>query len=252
MQIFIWRNNQSYGPYSTEQIKIGLGSGQLHANDLAHYEGATHWTPLSSLQEFQEATSPSASPETDRPETHSVTSGKARRYRKPSFRLAAGIMLMPFVFVWFTLRRGYSGLVRLFAFMWLIGLCALPFAGTKDEWRRALMTPTGDVSSGVAEKEESRNVAASYKATYDVVGAGTKSASITYTNQDGSTEQREVQLPWSDSFTITPGHFLYISAQNKNSAGSITVYISINGETRKIATSEGAYVIASSSYSCCR
>jgi hypothetical protein len=92
---------------------------------------------------------------------------------------------------------------------------------------------------------------ADYKADYDVVGEGTGSASVTYTNQSGGTEQRDVRLPWHESFPVRSGDFLYISAQNKNGSGSITIYISINKQTRKTASSEGAYVIASSSYRCC-
>jgi hypothetical protein len=89
----------------------------------------------------------------------------------------------------------------------------------------------------------------SYKATYDVVGTG--SASLTYTNQGGDSEQMEVSLPWSKSFTVHDGDVLYISAQNKNDYGSITTYISINGSPRKTSTSSGGYVIATSSYRCC-
>src|ERR1041385_8045362 len=97
----------------------------------------------------------------------------------------------------------------------------------------------------------SSNLDNSYKVTYDVVGDGTSSASITYTNEGGDTEQQEVHLPWSKSFQGQYGEFLYISAQNKNDGGSITTYISINGNTRKTSTSSGGYVIATSTYRCC-
>ena len=91
----------------------------------------------------------------------------------------------------------------------------------------------------------------SAKVTYDVVGEGTQSASLTYENEEGGTEQQEVRLPWTKSFTGRPGSFLYISAQNKSGSGSITAYISINGHTRKTSSSSGGYVIASASYRCC-
>lgn len=91
----------------------------------------------------------------------------------------------------------------------------------------------------------------SNKVTYDVVGESTRMASLTYTNQGGGTEQQEVMLPWSKSFQAQYGDHLYISAQNKKEYGSITVYISINGNTRKTSTSSGGYVIASASEQCC-
>jgi hypothetical protein len=88
---------------------------------------------------------------------------------------------------------------------------------------------------------------------------GPGAADLTYNNEDGGVEQRLVRAPreakdaviWSKSFDVRPGTFLYISAQNHNSSGYVTVYISIDGQPKKTATSAGAYKIASSEYRCC-
>jgi hypothetical protein len=45
--IYIYRNGQQEGPYPLERVRVWLASGQLHANDLAWYEGALNWMPLS-------------------------------------------------------------------------------------------------------------------------------------------------------------------------------------------------------------
>ncbi|HWB60892.1 MAG TPA: DUF4190 domain-containing protein [Chthoniobacteraceae bacterium] len=49
MQILIYRNGQQSGPFSPEQIKAQLASGALQPGDLAWYEGAADWMPLSSV-----------------------------------------------------------------------------------------------------------------------------------------------------------------------------------------------------------
>jgi hypothetical protein len=56
-------------------------------------------------------------------------------------------------------------------------------------------------------------------------------------------------VPWfpTESISVTPGTVLSISAQNKQNWGRITVRIVQNKRVLKEATSEGAYVIASTS-----
>jgi hypothetical protein len=49
MQIFIARNNQQLGPYDLETIKTSLQNGSISPNDLAWYEGAAGWAPLSTV-----------------------------------------------------------------------------------------------------------------------------------------------------------------------------------------------------------
>ena len=53
MQIFVFRNNQKYGPYSLDDIKIYLASGNLSGADMAWFEGATDWMPLSQIPGVQ-------------------------------------------------------------------------------------------------------------------------------------------------------------------------------------------------------
>ena len=49
MALFIYKNNQQYGPYSIDQLKVWLSSGQIQSTDLACYEGSTNWVPVSTL-----------------------------------------------------------------------------------------------------------------------------------------------------------------------------------------------------------
>ena len=82
-----------------------------------------------------------------------------------------------------------------------------------------------------------------YKVTYIVKGTA-PGAMLTYRNPRGGTEQTSVRLPWESSFTVKGGEFLYISAQNEGTSGSVTCEILLDGVSRTNATSSGAYVIA--------
>jgi hypothetical protein len=86
--------------------------------------------------------------------------------------------------------------------------------------------------------------------TYSVSGT-TSSASLTYSNSQGGTVQQTVSLPWSVKYDMKARDFLYISAQNQNDTGSVTTEIRINGYIYRTTTSNGAYVIATASGSCC-
>lgn len=84
-----------------------------------------------------------------------------------------------------------------------------------------------------------------YTVTYWVKGTA-DSASLTYNNQDGNTEQKsEVDVPWHLKFEAEHGQFLYISAQNNGESGTIKTQIIVDGDVIAESESEGAYVIAS-------
>jgi len=86
-----------------------------------------------------------------------------------------------------------------------------------------------------------------YSIKYSVTGT-TSSVDVTYENGDGGTSQKsDDSLPWTYSFTGYSGDFIYISAQNQNDTGSVIATIYIDNEKYKSSTSEGAYVIATSS-----
>lgn len=92
---------------------------------------------------------------------------------------------------------------------------------------------------------------ASAGVAYTVTGIGTTRASLTHTNSSGGTEQRTVTLPWTNFYSMKRGDHLYLSAQNESQSGSVTVKISGGGPDR-IATSSGAYGIATASGLCCK
>jgi hypothetical protein len=90
----------------------------------------------------------------------------------------------------------------------------------------------------------------SHSVSYEVIG-NTDGASVTYQNQSGGTEQADVGVPWSKYLVSHDGDSLYVSAQNREDVGSITVRIAVDGKTVKTATSQGGYVIATVSARCC-
>jgi hypothetical protein len=63
MQIHLARNGQAMGPFSLEEVIRQLAAGTLTGTDLAWYEGAAGWAPLSSVPGvIISGISPSASP----------------------------------------------------------------------------------------------------------------------------------------------------------------------------------------------
>ncbi len=84
---------------------------------------------------------------------------------------------------------------------------------------------------------------------YKITGTASR-VSVTLNNATGGTEQYDnVSVPHTYRFDTFTDWFLYISAQNQGEYGSVTVTIYLNGGVVNTATSEGAYVIATASYS---
>ncbi len=82
---------------------------------------------------------------------------------------------------------------------------------------------------------------------YSITGTA-KSVSVTYESEGGGTSQEsEVSLPWKMSFTGMIGDFVYVSAQNQNSTGSVKCTIYKNGSILETSESSGAYVISTAS-----
>jgi len=79
---------------------------------------------------------------------------------------------------------------------------------------------------------------------YEVTGTTSK-VDITIENESGGTSQfSDVSVPWIYEFRRISGSFVYLSAQNQLSSGSVTVTIYKNGNVFKSSSSSGAYVIA--------
>ena len=87
-----------------------------------------------------------------------------------------------------------------------------------------------------------------HEITYELSGS-TYKASITIENEHENTEQHDVKLPYSKSFTSkSPSQFLYISAQKEDKAGTLTCKILVDGISVSEATTTAEYGIASCDY----
>ena len=80
----------------------------------------------------------------------------------------------------------------------------------------------------------------------------TESVSLTYNNAQGGTQQEKATVPWEASYHVPNGSFLYISAQNQEDSGYITVKIFVDGVEFKSSDAYGGYTIASASGRCCK
>ncbi len=82
---------------------------------------------------------------------------------------------------------------------------------------------------------------------YKITGTA-KAVDVTLSNPTGGTEQYSgVYLPVQVTYNSFSDSFVYISAQNDGSYGSVTVSIYVNNALFKTSTSSGAYVIATAS-----
>ena len=138
--------------------------------------------------------------------------------RKVGVPLGIGIFLLPIVFAWFTLRRGYSVLARVVSFVWLVVTFIVAIAATSSPRVVApAAAPVTDASlpaqpdsaapaaADAAASAPKLDMAAhdqiktgmSYKAVRAIVGvdgeeqsssdlAGIRTAAYTWKNSDGS------------------------------------------------------------------
>jgi hypothetical protein len=85
-----------------------------------------------------------------------------------------------------------------------------------------------------------------YQVEYNIDGsAGT--ASLTYRNALGQTEQREVRLPYTAKFHADPSSFLYLSAQKSGREGTVHVVIRVSDFILHEASSSSPFGIAAAS-----
>jgi hypothetical protein len=52
-EVFILREGNKFGPYSIDQLRGYIASGNVHLEDLAWYEGAPTWIPVSQVPGFR-------------------------------------------------------------------------------------------------------------------------------------------------------------------------------------------------------
>ena len=78
-----------------------------------------------------------------------------------------------------------------------------------------------------------------------VISGSASAVSVTYTNAGGGIEQHDTAPPWRLMMTVGRGHFVSISAQNRNDYGDVAVEILVNGVQVKSSRSTADYGIAS-------
>ena len=112
----------------------------------------------------------------------------------------------------------------------------------------ALLSESGykAVKTSANQREQAATAASMVQVTYRVTGTA-NTVRLTYENASGNTEQKDpVRVPWTATYTMPRGAFVYISAQNNgNTSGSVVCEILVNGVVIEQAESSGKYVIAS-------
>jgi len=90
-----------------------------------------------------------------------------------------------------------------------------------------------------------------YSVTYAVEGE-TPIASVTFLNDKGASQREMVKIPWKRVFEMEKGAPLSISAQNQSGrGGGVTVRILVEGKVLARSDSDGPFVTASTTTTCC-
>jgi len=120
--------------------------------------------------------------------------------------------------------------------------------GAPERERKAAVAERAEAAEA-AERAELLRASLVGEVTYEVDGSAT-SASVTMEMPSG-TSQVSVDLPLTNqdgdvgvTNKFSRGSFVYISAQNKESYGSVTCRIKVDGAVISENTSSGAYAIA--------
>jgi hypothetical protein len=137
-------------------------------------------------------------------------------------------------------RRGVPLWARVIAlllglwFLWVLGTAILGGGSSTPRLNNAPIAPAAPRTNVVI---------------YNVDGLdGAARASLTYTNEQGGTQQEDnVALPWRKALSVPRGQFVYVSAQNQDGYGGVSCDIRVDTQLFKHSESRGAYVIASCS-----
>jgi hypothetical protein len=73
------------------------------------------------------------------------------------------------------------------------------------------------------------------------VGGTAAEINVTYRNETGAVEQRDVQGSWSYEFQSKQGQLVTLRAANRTSSGTVTCRVLIDGVVLKEGESEGAW-----------
>ncbi len=80
------------------------------------------------------------------------------------------------------------------------------------------------------------------------VSGDASSVDVTYQNSNNDTSQDTGEaLPYSKRVTVAAGDYVYISAQNQRSYGSVTCEVLVDGVVVESNTSNGGYAICTAS-----
>lgn len=95
---------------------------------------------------------------------------------------------------------------------------------------------------------------ATYEVTYHVLHSdifGGKSF-VTYAPAEGAASQLTVTGSWTSGKRLAKAsEFLYVSAQNAQSTGTVYVTIKVDGKDFRSASGNGGFAIATASGTCC-
>lgn len=268
--IYVARDGKQFGPYSEEEVRSNLKTGDVSLDDLAWSEGATDWVPLSKLLGVSappplptiSTPSDAALNTTDASKTPQVRENQSQ-LKKPSIlnsKLSWKTNPKQIIFA------AVFGMIALLVFCYF----AYPAIQALNGYNATMESITADnkhmsasMEKSIAQsqakldevemriKEEEKNKTRSrsspsslHKVEYRISGTVEKVTVSFYNEQESLAQQSNVDVPWTLSFQAKTGQAAILSATNVGQSGSVICTIYIDGIAIKSTTSSGAYVTA--------
>lgn len=201
MNIYIQLNpTTTRGPFTLNQVRAMLASGEIMPSHLAYVEGQTAWIPVTSLPGMRAA-----------PMANSL--GLEPRKSVGGW-LVVGILFLPYVFSWFTLRRGYSTAARVLSFVWL-GVVLIGFFSKSINDRANLSNSTRTAET--TSKRTRGNIADDLNQFRSKLQSIDPKGSIILSISPGRMED-EVEITVANYFHYQPYQVRYQAAQGMWSA----------------------------------
>jgi hypothetical protein len=195
LQIYVKFNGVTQGPFQIEQLRQMLRNGELSLDEPVFIDGQSQWISLSEV------------PNIHRRDASFIN--KTNSGGKNNGWLWLGIIFMPYIFSWFTLKSGYDTLTRIIAFIWL-GLVVIGIIVNPPK--------VGNSRNSIAQKESSSRETTkqtledirSYRSLISSIDEdGNVIASVSQGRMDG-----EVKITVSNAWHYQPYQVRLQTAQN--------------------------------------
>ena len=216
MKIIVKIDGLSHGPYSMDQVRAMVLDGKLQPQQEVKIIGQDEWIPLSSLPGLNESKPEIASSPVNVAQNPIQRGTQEVPVRKVGFLLGVGILFFPYIFSWFTLRKGHTTQSKVISFVWL-GVTVLMIAVQQPQPRRDDQTASSTQKTLASAPEPASSISwQQVDAIYNL-----KSDSTDMQKEDAWKRFKGKRVVWSGE----------VSEISTGMLGGLTLQIKMNSDT---------------------